>query len=48
MHDTGNAIKVQGQEVKGHGHSIKTGTDKLSKVKLGATYHKAERNNTWF
>jgi len=44
MHDNRNVVKVQGQEVKGQGHSVtqritikkryNSGTDKLSKVNL--------------
>jgi len=50
-HDTRSAVKVQGQEVKCQDHSVTTyqhqkrhnsGTYKLSKVKLGENYPRAE------
>jgi len=49
-----SAVKVQGQEAKGQGHSVtyricikkryNSCTDKLSKVKLGENYPRTERN----
>jgi len=54
MQDTRGAVKVQGQKVKGQNHNVtqrisikkryNSGTDKLSKVKLGEHYPRAERN----